>query len=109
LLGKNQFEMMKPTAFLVNTARGAMIDNSALLDALQHKKIAGAALDVFDPEPIPMDHPLLKMPNVIITPHIASASLATRRRMAVMTIENSLAGINGERLPYCVNPEVYND
>ena len=107
LLGKKQLELMKPTAFLINTARGAMIDHNALYDSLIKHKLAGAALDVFDPEPIPLDHPLLKLPNVIITPHIASASLATRHRMAEMTIENVIAGIEGKPLPYCVNPEIY--
>jgi glyoxylate reductase len=107
MLGKKEFALMKPTAFLINTARGAMIDHHALLLALKAKQLAGAALDVFDPEPIPQYHPLLGLPNVIITPHIASASLNTRRMMAKMTIENTLAGLRGERIPYCVNPEVY--
>jgi glyoxylate reductase len=107
MLGKTEFALMKPTAYLINTARGAMIDHHALFLALQAKQLAGAGLDVFDPEPIPKDHPLLGLPNVIITPHIASASLNTRRMMAKMTIENTLAGLRGEKLPYCVNPEVY--
>jgi glyoxylate reductase len=107
MLGKTEFALMKPSAYLINTARGAMIDHHALFLALQAKQLAGAGLDVFDPEPIPKDHPLLGLPNVIITPHIASASLNTRRMMAKMTIENTLAGLRGEKLPYCVNPEVY--
>jgi len=107
LIGKKQLQLMKPTAFLINTARGAMIDHNALHDSLIKHQLAGAALDVFDPEPIPLDHPLLKLHNVIITPHIASASLATRRRMAEMTIKNVIAGIEGKPLPYCVNPEIY--
>ena len=108
LIGKRQLELMKSTAFLINTARGAMVDHNALYDSLAKHQIAGAALDVFEPEPIPADHPLLKLPNVIITPHIASASIATRRRMASMSIENAYAGITGKKLPYCVNPEIYN-
>ena len=107
MLGKTEFELMKSTAYLINTARGAMIDHQALFTALKAEQLAGAGLDVFDPEPIPQDHPLLGLSNVIITPHIASASLNTRRMMAKMTIENTLAGLRGERLPYCVNPEVY--
>lgn len=107
MIGKDQLDLMKPTSFLINTARGAMLDHMALYEAIHAKKIAGAALDVFDPEPIPQNHPLLGLPNVIITPHIASASLNTRRMMAKMTIENALAGLRGERLPYCVNPQVY--
>lgn len=66
-----------------------------------------AAMDVYDPEPIPADVPLLRLPNVIITPHIGSASTQTRARMAVMTAENILAGLSGKRLPFCANPEVY--
>ena len=107
MIGKDQLDLMKPTSFLINTARGAMLDHMALYEAIRAKKITGAALDVFDPEPIPQNHPLLGLPNVIITPHIASASINTRRKMAKMTIENTLAGLKGERLPYCVNPQVY--
>ncbi len=107
MIGRDELAKMKQGAILVNTARGAMIDSDALVDALQAGQIAGAALDVFDPEPIPMDHPLIKMPNVIITPHIASSTTATRKRMAVMTLENIQAGFAGEKLPHCANPEVY--
>jgi phosphoglycerate dehydrogenase-like enzyme len=98
---------MKPSAILINTGRGAMIDHDALFDALKRNTIAAAALDVFDPEPIPQNHPLLGLPNVIITPHIASASTATRHQMAVMTIDNILAGLEGKPIPYCANPEIY--
>jgi len=107
MIGKAQLEMMKPSAILVNTGRGAMIDHDALYTALKDHTLAAAALDVFDPEPIPQNHPLLTLPNVIITPHIASASTATRHQMAVMTIENILAGLDGKPLPYCFNPEIY--
>lgn len=107
MIGKPQLDMMKPSAILVNTGRGAMVDHDALFEALKNHTIAAAALDVFDPEPIPQNHPLLTLPNAIITPHIASASTATRHQMAVMTIENILAGLNGIPLPYCFNPEIY--
>lgn len=107
MIGKVQLEMMKPSAILINTGRGAMVNHDALFDALKNHTIAAAALDVFDPEPIPPNHLLLGLPNVIITPHIASASTATRHQMAVMTIENILAGLEGKPLPYCANPQIY--
>ncbi len=105
--GREKFEKMKPTAILINTARGQIINPGDLLWALQEKKIGVAALDVFEPEPIPVDHPLLRLPNVIITPHIASATTKTRIRMALMACENLQAGLKGEPLPYCANPQVY--
>lgn len=107
MIGREQFARMKPTAFLINTARGGVVDTEALTWALKSGTIAGAGLDVYDPEPIQQDNPLLKMKNVVITPHIASASKKTRRRMAEMMVENVIAGLNGNRLPYCANPEVY--
>jgi glyoxylate reductase len=107
LFGESQFAQMKPSAILINTARGAIVDPDALFRALQDGQIAGAALDVTDPEPIPMDSPLLTLDNLIITPHIGSASLQTRRRMAEMAIANLIAGLKGEFLPYCANLEVY--
>lgn len=107
LIGREQLQKMKPTAILVNTARGPVIDPEALHWALSAGIIAAAALDVTEPEPIPQDSPLLKLPNLVITPHIASASKATRQRMAEMAVDNLLAGIKGERLPNCANPNVY--
>jgi glyoxylate reductase len=107
LFNDRAFALMKPTAILINTARGAMVDPDALYRALRSGQIAGAALDVTDPEPIPMDSPLLQLENLIITPHIGSASRPTREKMAAMALENLMAGLKGERLPYCVNPEVY--
>lgn len=98
---------MKPTAVLVNTSRGPVVDMDALYGALSGGQIAYAALDVTEPEPLPADHRLLTLPNCLVVPHIGSASWATRRRMAVMAAENLLAGLRGERLPHCVNPEVY--
>ena len=98
---------MKPTAYLINTARGPMVDTNALAAALHAGEIAGAALDVTDPEPLPGDHPLLDAPRLLVVPHIASATHATRERMADMAVDNLLAGLAGERMPNCVNPEVY--
>ncbi len=107
LIGAPQLSLMKPSAILINTSRGAVIDSPALVSALQHGQIAGAALDVFEPEPIPSDHPILGMPNVVITPHIASAGYQTRLRMAEIAVDNLLSGLRGERLPFCANPQVY--
>jgi glyoxylate reductase len=98
---------MKPTAYLINTARGPMVDTTALADALHAGEIAGAALDVTDPEPLPGDHPLLEAPGLLVLPHIASATHATRERMAEMAVDNLLAGLAGERMPNCANAEVY--
>lgn len=107
LLDPDAFRQMKPTAILINTARGPVVDPDALYSALTHGEIAAAALDVTEPEPIPLDSPLLTLDNLIITPHIASASIATRNKMATMAAANLIAGLKGERLPYCVNPDVY--
>lgn len=98
---------MKPTAVLVNTSRGPVVDTQALADALRDGTIWGAALDVTDPEPLPADHPLVRMDSCLVVPHIASASRATRGKMAEMAAANLLAGLRGERLPTPVNPEVY--
>lgn len=107
LLGDRQFELMKRSAILINTARGQVVDPDALYQALSSGKIAGAALDVTEPEPIPTDSPLLTLDNLIIAPHIGSASRQTREKMAKMAIANLIAGLKGDRLPYCVNAEVY--
>jgi phosphoglycerate dehydrogenase-like enzyme len=98
---------MKSTSVLINTSRGPVVDPGALYDALVEGQLAYAALDVTDPEPLPSDHKLLMLPNCLVVPHVASASWATRTRMAVMAAENLLAGLRGERLPNCVNPQVY--
>jgi len=108
LIGERELQSMKSSAILVNTARGGVVDPKALYRALSEGWIAYAALDVTEPEPIPRDDPLLSLPNCIVVPHIGSATYATRHRMAVMAAENVLAGVRGEQLPYCVNPEVYN-
>lgn len=107
LIDAAALEKMKPGAILINTARGPVVDQAALLGALQAGQIAAAGLDVTTPEPLPADHPLLALPNVVVLPHIGSASVATRTRMAEMAADNLLAGLRGERLPHCANPEVY--
>jgi glyoxylate reductase len=107
LFGPDQFRLMKPSAVLVNAARGAIVDGKALHQALKEGEIAYAALDVTEPEPIDMQNPLLELDNLLITPHIASASRSTRERMAMMAAENLIAGLTGEPLPNCANPEVY--
>jgi glyoxylate reductase len=107
LFGASQLALMKPSAILINTARGPIVDPHALYQALSCGQIAGAAIDVTEPEPIPADSPLLSLDNLIITPHIGSASRQTRKKMADIAIENAIAGLQKRRLPYCVNPEVY--
>jgi len=107
LIDEAALRRMKPTAILINAARGPVVDTDALLRALREGWIEAAALDVTDPEPLPADHPLLDLPNCIVVPHLGSATVAARERMAVMATENLLAGLHGERLPYCANPEVY--
>jgi glyoxylate reductase len=104
LIGRAELAMMKPTASLVNVARGAVVDAAALTEALAGRQIYAAALDVTDPEPLPRTHPLLKLDNVIITPHLGSATEQTRRRMAELSLENLFAGLAGQPLPFCVNP-----
>jgi glyoxylate reductase len=94
---------MKPTAYLVNTARGPIVDTGALARALEAGELAGAALDVTDPEPLPADHPLLDAPNLLVVPHVGSATHATRERMADMAVDNLLAGLAGKPMPHSVN------
>jgi glyoxylate reductase len=96
---------MKPDAVLVNTARGGIVDETALYEALSRGRLAAAGLDVFDREPVASDNPLLSLSNVVATPHIGSATLATRAKMADMAVENLLAAIAGNPMPHCVNPE----
>ncbi len=107
LIGRAELQRMKNSAILINTARGSVVDSEALYQALSNHEIAYAGLDVTDPEPIPVDHPLLTLSNCLIVPHIASASTATRSKMSMMAADNVLAGLAGKRLPYCVNDEVY--
>ncbi|HKD74345.1 MAG TPA: D-glycerate dehydrogenase, partial [Ktedonobacterales bacterium] len=105
LLGRDAFRQMKSTAIVINTARGPIIDTPALVEALQAGIIGGAALDVTDPEPLPPDHPLIQMPQCIVVPHIASASVQTRTAMAEIAAWNLLTGLKGERLPCGLNPD----
>jgi glyoxylate reductase len=107
LIDAEKLSWMKSTAVLVNTSRGPVIDSAALAGALRSGQIFAAGLDVTDPEPIPMDSPLIGLENCLIVPHIASASRATRGKMAEMAAANLIAGVRGQRLPTPVNPEVY--
>ena len=107
LIGAEALSKMKTEAVLINTARGPIVDPDALYEALKQRRIFAAALDVTEPEPLPLEHPLYTLDNLIIAPHIASASRATRDKMAMMAAQNLIAGLKGERLPNCVNPQVY--
>jgi phosphoglycerate dehydrogenase-like enzyme len=107
LIDAAALERMKRDAVLVNTSRGPVVDGRALYEALRDGEIFAAALDVTDPEPLPQDDPLLSLDNCLVVPHIASASRATRGKMAEMAAANLLAGLRGDRLPTPVNPEVY--
>ncbi|HDI52551.1 MAG TPA: D-glycerate dehydrogenase [Candidatus Bathyarchaeota archaeon] len=106
LIGERELDLMKPTAYLINTSRGAVIDQRALYKALKERRIAGAALDVFEKEPIDPDDPLLELDNVVLTPHIGSASVETRKKMAMMAAENLVSVLKGVEPPNLVNPEV---
>jgi glyoxylate reductase len=105
LIGAAEFALMKPTTVFINTSRGPVVDQRALYEALKSGQIFAAAIDVTEVEPISPDDPLLTLDNIIITPHIASASFTTRGKMALMAAENLLAGLCGETPPNCVNPE----
>lgn len=106
LFGAQQFGKMKKTAFFINAARGAIVKTGELYEAVKNNVIAGCALDVTEPEPIPADHPLLQLPNVFVTPHIGSATLETRNRMAMLAAENLILGLEKKPLKTCVNQEV---
>jgi glyoxylate reductase len=104
LIGEDALRRMKPSAYLVNTARGPIVDTDALARALQAGELAGAALDVTDPEPLPGDHPLLGAPNLLVVPHVGSATHATRERMADIAVDNLLAALDGRPMPHSVTP-----
>jgi len=107
LINRERLATMKPHAILVNTSRGPVVDQGALFEALRDGGIGAAGLDVTDPEPVAADDPLLTLGNCLVVPHIASATYATRGKMASMAAANLLAGLRGDRLPNPVNPEVY--
>lgn len=103
-IGKDELQMMKPTASLINVARGPVVNTEALTEALTQRTICSAGLDVTDPEPLPRDHPLLKLSNVIITPHLGSATEQTRQQMAELSLTNLFAGLEGHSLECQVTP-----
>lgn len=107
MFGAAEFAKMKPTAVFVNTARGGHVNQVALAEALRSGKIFAAGIDVTEPEPLPADHELYQLPNCVIAPHIASATVDTRNAMANLCATNLIAGLRGEQLPHCVNAEVY--
>jgi len=106
MIGARQFELMKQDVYFINISRGKIVDTAALVAAPESGKVRAAGLDVTDPEPIPMDDPLLSPTNCLIVPHIGSASLATRTRMASLAAENIVAFLAGQTPPTPVNPEV---
>jgi glyoxylate reductase len=106
LINAEKLRLMKKTAYLINNSRGPVVDEKALCEALKNSQIAGAGLDVFEQEPIPPDSPLLKLENVVVAPHISSASLETRSRMSEMVAENLVSFFQGKRPLNLVNPDV---
>ncbi|MEE4277177.1 MAG: D-glycerate dehydrogenase [Halieaceae bacterium] len=107
LIGAERLALMKADAVLVNTARGGIVDETALAGALSQGRLGAAGLDVFEREPVAADNPLLSLPNVVVAPHIGSATAATRAKMADMAVDNVLAALAGEPMPCCANPDCY--
>ncbi|WP_462409317.1 2-hydroxyacid dehydrogenase [Neobacillus sp. Marseille-QA0830] len=107
LIGEKEFKLMKNTAFFINASRGATVDEQALIRALEQREIAGAGLDVFEQEPVSPDNKLLKMDNVVAVPHIGSATHETRLKMAMLAVENLVNGLQGNRPPNLINPQVF--
>lgn len=107
MISTEQFAAMKPTAFFLNAARGDVVDEAAMIQALEEGRIAGAGLDVLVEEPMPADHPLMKLPNVVITPHSAAQTQETVSKLVTLAAEGTLAVLNGEKWPHVANPEVY--
>lgn len=106
LVNADKLKLMKKTAYLINNSRGSVVDEKALYQALKEGRIAGAGLDVFEQEPTPVENPLLKLDNVVVAPHISSASYKTRSKMAEMVAENLVAFFEGRKPPNLVNPDV---
>jgi glyoxylate reductase len=109
LIDADAIARMKPGAVLVNTARGGIVDEGALAGALRDGALFAAGIDVFEREPVEMENPLLRLPNVVLAPHIGSATQQTRARMAALAADNMIAALEGKPMPHCVNPEVYTD
>ena len=107
LLNADRIALMKPGAVLVNTARGGIVDEQALALALGSGQLSAAGIDVFEQEPVAADNPLLGLPNVVVAPHIGSATVMTRAKIADLAVENAIAALKGQAMPHCVNPEVY--
>jgi D-3-phosphoglycerate dehydrogenase len=106
LIDKKEFALMKSSAFIINVARGPIISHDALVNALQANRVAGAGLDVYDQEPLPLDDPLLNLNNVVLTPHLSANTIECRRRMAVTVAEEVLRVLHGEKPRYSVNPDI---
>ncbi len=104
MFGRKEFALMKASARFINTSRGKVVDTMALYEALSEGRLAAAALDVVDPEPLPGDHPLLTLPNVTVTPHIGTSTVETRDAMARLTAENIIAALEGREMPAEVRP-----
>ena len=107
MIDRSAFKIMKKTAILINAARGQVVNTEDLVAALESGQIRAAGLDVTDPEPLPPDHPLFKLENCLITPHIGSATYQTRKSMAEIALGNLVAGLSGNPLAHCANPQVY--
>jgi glyoxylate reductase len=106
-MGENELKLMKPSAILVNSSRGQVVDQTALLNALENRQIAGAGLDVADPEPMRANNPLLGLPQVTVLPHIGSATRETRAKMTEVAAQNLILALNGKPMISCINPEAY--
>ena len=106
LIGRAAFEKMKKSAIFINAGRGPVVDEKALIEALQNGEIHAAGLDVFEQEPLPVDSPLLTMPNVVALPHIGSATHETRYNMAATAVDNLIAALGGKVDKNCVNPQI---